>query len=132
MRQALPPWLQRQLASLRQQRSHALLLSGPPGLGQYELALELARVWLCERPSDQGACGACSGCHAIEVRTHPDLFVLLPEVLAIELGWPLDPKTQDKIDKKNSNRASSSASIRCAPRWPLAKSRPHAPPPRWC
>jgi len=83
MRQALPPWLQRQLASLRQQRSHALLLSGPPGLGQYELALELARVWLCERPSDQGACGACSGCHAIEVRTHPDLFVLLPEVLAI-------------------------------------------------
>ncbi|BAO83157.1 ATPase involved in DNA replication [Serpentinimonas maccroryi] len=100
MRQALPPWLQRQLASLRQQRSHALLLSGPPGLGQYELALELARVWLCERPSDQGACGACSGCHAIEVRTHPDLFVLLPEVLAIELGWPLDPKTQDKIDKK--------------------------------
>ena len=52
---SLAPWLQRQLASLRQQRSHALLLSGPPGLGQYELALELARVWLCERPSDQGA-----------------------------------------------------------------------------
>jgi len=99
---SLAPWLQRQLASLRQQRSHALLLAGPPGLGQYELALALAQVWLCERPGVQGACGVCSSCHAIGVRTHPDLFVLMPELLALELGWPLDPKTQDKIDKKEA------------------------------
>lgn len=96
----LAPWLQQQLNSLRQQRGHALLLSGPPGLGQYPLALALARSWLCEQPTEQGACGQCTSCHAIDVRTHPDLCVLMPEILAIELGWPLDEKTQDKIDRK--------------------------------
>lgn len=96
----LAPWLQTQLERLLQQRGHALLLSGPPGLGQYTLALALARAWLCEQPSAQGACGHCGACHAVDVRTHPDLFVLMPETLSIELGWPLDEKTQDKIDKK--------------------------------
>jgi len=98
--QHLAPWLARQLVDLQQQRGHALLLSGPPGLGQYPLALALARAWLCENPSDQGACGQCSSCHAVDVRTHPDLCVLMPETLALELGWPLDEKTQDRIDKK--------------------------------
>jgi len=97
---ALAPWLRRQLSALRAQRSHALLLAGPPGLGQYTLALELARTWLCERAGPQGSCGQCRSCHAIEVRTHADLFVLMPEVEAIGLGWPLDPRTQEKIDKK--------------------------------
>lgn len=97
----LPPWLQRQLRTLLQQRGHALLLAGPPGLGQYALGLALARAWLCEAPSpEQGACGQCDSCHAVDVRTHPDLFVLMPETLALELDWPLDEKTQDKIDKK--------------------------------
>ena len=96
----LAPWQQRQLETLLQQRGHALLLAGPSGLGQYPLALALARAWLCESPTPQGACGHCSICHAINVRTHPDLCVLLPETLSLELGWPLDEKTQDKIDKK--------------------------------
>ena len=97
---ALPTWLQAQLGELLQQRGHALLLAGPAGLGQYPLALALARAWLCEQPGPDGACGACTSCHAIDVRTHPDLFVLMPETLALELDWPLDEKTQDKIDKK--------------------------------
>ena len=97
----LPPWLRRQLSALQRQRGHAVLLSGPTGLGQYALALALARAWLCEAPSvEQGACGRCGSCHAVDVRTHPDLFVLMPEVLALDLGWPLDEKTQDKIDRK--------------------------------
>lgn len=97
----MPPWLVRQLRALQLQRGHALLLAGPPGLGQYALALELARTWLCEQPGPQGSCGRCRSCHAIDVRTHADLFVLMPEVQAMALGWPLDPRTQDKIDKKD-------------------------------
>ncbi|WP_342128782.1 DNA polymerase III subunit delta' [Hydrogenophaga sp. OTU3427] len=96
----LAPWLQSQLQELLQQRGHALLLTGPSGLGQYPLALALASAWLCEQPTAQGACGQCGSCHAIAVRTHADLCVLLPETLAMELGWPLDEKTQDRIDKK--------------------------------
>lgn len=100
MSNTLAPWLQAQLEQLLHQRGHALLLAGPSGLGQYPLALALARAWLCEQPTAQGACGTCSSCHAVDVRTHPDLCVLLPETLSIELGWPLDEKTQDRIDKK--------------------------------
>ena len=96
----LAPWLQRQLQAALGQRGHALLLAGPSGLGQYDLALALARAWLCEQPSEQGACGICGSCHAIDVRTHADLCVLLPETLSLELGWPLDEATQKKLDDK--------------------------------
>ena len=96
----MPPWLLRQLQDLRRQQGHALLLSGPAGMGQYDLAMALAQAWLCEQPTEQGACGVCSSCHAIEVKTHPDLKMLLPETLCLEWGWPIDPKTQEKIDEK--------------------------------
>lgn len=97
---SLAPWLQRQLRQLLQQRGHALLLSGPSGLGQYSLALALTRAWLCLQPTPDGACGRCSSCHAVDVRTHPDLLVLMPESLAIEHQWPLDAKAQKEIDEK--------------------------------
>ncbi|MFN3494077.1 MAG: DNA polymerase III subunit delta', partial [Hydrogenophaga sp.] len=93
----LAPWLQRQLEMLLGQRGHALLLAGPSGLGQYELALALARAWLCEQPTPQGACGDCASCHAVDVRTHADLRVLMPETVCLELGWPLDESTQKDL-----------------------------------
>ncbi|TAG34838.1 MAG: DNA polymerase III subunit delta' [Polaromonas sp.] len=97
---ALAPWLQTQLQSLLAQRGHAWLLHGPSGLGQFELAIGLARTWLCEKPTSAGACGVCSSCHAIDVHTHADLCMLMPETLFLELGWPLDEKTQDELDSK--------------------------------
>lgn len=100
MTSPLAPWLQTQLTSLLTQRGHAWLLAGPSGLGQFELALALARAWLCETPTPHGACGVCGSCHAVDVHTHADLAVLMPEVLSIEMGWPLDEKTQDDLDSK--------------------------------
>ena len=97
---ALAPWLQDQLQSLLSQRGHAWLLSGPSGLGQFELALALARAWLCEAPTPQGACGHCGSCHAVDVHTHADLCMLMPETLFLDLGWPLDQKTQEELDAK--------------------------------
>ena len=94
------PWIARQASDLLSQRGHAWLLQGPSGLGQYELALALATAWLCEKPTDKGACGDCPSCHSIAVRTHADLEVLMPETVMIELGWPLSEKAQDEIDKK--------------------------------
>jgi DNA polymerase-3 subunit delta' len=75
-------------------------LSGPSGLGQFDLALALARAWLCESPSPQGACGHCGSCHAVDVHTHADLRMLIPETLFLSLGWPLDQKTQEDLDNK--------------------------------
>ena len=99
-RRQLAPWLQVQLESLLSQRGHAWLLSGPSGLGQFELAMALARAWLCEAPTPQGACGHCGSCHAVDVHTHADLRMLIPETLFLSLGWPLDQKTQDDLDSK--------------------------------
>lgn len=96
----LAPWLQTQLESLLAQRGHAWLLSGPSGLGQFELAQALARAWLCENVTPHGACGHCGSCHAVDVHTHADLCLLIPETLSLALGWPLDEKTQDDLDSK--------------------------------
>ena len=78
---AQAPWIARQARQLLAQRGHAWLLQGPSGLGQYGLALELARAWLCDQPGPAGACGQCPSCHAIEVRAHTDLCVLMPETI---------------------------------------------------
>lgn len=94
------PWIAAQTTQLLTQRGHAWLLQGPSGLGQYSLALALAQTWLCEQPGEAGACGQCGSCHAISVRTHADLCVLMPETVMLELSWPLSEKAQSDIDDK--------------------------------
>ena len=96
----LAPWLAAQSERLLAQRGHAWLLAGPSGLGQYALALSMVRAWLCDQPSPQGACGVCPACHAMDVRTHADLCVLMPETVMLELGWPLSEKAQSELDEK--------------------------------
>ncbi len=96
----LAPWLAAQRDALLAQRGHAWLLQGPSGLGQFALALELVRAWLCDAPSAHGACGRCASCHAIEVHTHADLCVLMPETELLARGWPLSEKAQSEIDEK--------------------------------
>jgi len=94
------PWIRVQCRQLAPGRAQALLLHGPSGLGQYRLALELARTWLCEAPQAHQACGVCPSCHAIKVRTHADLRVLMPETTMQLLQWPLSEKAQADIDDK--------------------------------
>ena len=95
-----PAWITDQTRNLLAQRGHAWLLSGPAGLGQYALALGLVKAWLCEQPQADGACGQCASCHAIDVRTHADLCILMPETWMLELGWPLSEKAQADLDDK--------------------------------
>lgn len=88
----LLPWLDAALdQALRPSTAHALLIDGPQGVGQFELATAIVEAWLCEaEPAgrDRGrACGQCAGCRLMASRTHPDLKVLLPEALRESLGW---------------------------------------------
>ena len=94
------PWIAAQTETLLKQRGHAWLLQGPSGLGQYELALALIRAWLCDQPTKHGACNSCTSCHAIDVRSHTDFCILMPETVMLELGWPLGEKAQADIDDK--------------------------------
>lgn len=98
----LAPWIEKQTVPLLSQQGHAWLLQGPSGLGQYTLATALVSAWLCdsELALSQGACGQCGSCHALSVHTHADLFVLMPETILLELGWPLSEKAQSEIDNK--------------------------------
>ncbi len=87
---ALPlPWLEPVLRStLRSRHAHALLLHGPQGVGQFELAMTLAQAWLCEvGPDDARPCGHCASCRLVQAHSHPDLLVLVPEALQVALGW---------------------------------------------
>jgi DNA polymerase III subunit delta' len=82
------PWLGAPLQeALRTQRGHALLIHGPQGIGQFEMALTLAQAWLCETHPTRQPCGTCTSCHLVQAHSHPDLLVLLPEAMRESLGW---------------------------------------------
>src|SRR3978361_370149 len=85
------PWLALPLRrTLETQHAHALLIHGPGSVGQFELALALAKGWLCEDailPRADRPCGRCASCKLHAARSHPDLLVLVPEALRESLGW---------------------------------------------
>ncbi len=58
---------------------HALLLTGPPGIGKRAWALAAAQDLLCHHPGREGPCGRCPSCQAIAHRAHPDLMEIAPE-----------------------------------------------------
>jgi DNA polymerase-3 subunit delta' len=82
----LLPWLAAPLERAAAQRAHALLIHGPEGVGQFELALALAQHGLCEAASGPRPCGQCAGCQLLASRAHPDLRMLVPAALRDALG----------------------------------------------
>ena len=89
------PWMQDQWQQLLQQYKlnrlpHALLLSGPEGIGKFEFATQLVETLLCDKnnPSHfessnewqiSSACGKCNGCQLLAAGTHPDSYTIQPE-----------------------------------------------------
>ena len=67
-------------AMVRGAPPHAILLSGPGGIGKTTLALDLAAGLLCtaEDPAAR-PCRSCRGCRLVEHGDHPDLHRLAPE-----------------------------------------------------
>jgi DNA polymerase-3 subunit delta' len=59
---------------------HAILLHGAKGVGKLDLALELARWLLCQRPHAEGACGECDACNWFDQGNHPDFRRVEPKV----------------------------------------------------
>ena len=64
---------------------HALLLSGPRGIGKLVFARTIAQALLCEAPGQEdGACGACSACAWFESGSHPDYRQIEPAIESSE------------------------------------------------
>lgn len=58
---------------------HALLFTGPEGVGKKLLGRVLAAAVLCEQPAGGAPCGLCPSCRAMESASHPDYYELEPE-----------------------------------------------------
>ena len=57
---------------------HALLLTGPAGIGLRQFANLLAARLLCHQPGEY-MCGECRSCILFKAGNHPDLILLEPE-----------------------------------------------------
>ncbi|HLJ81570.1 MAG TPA: DNA polymerase III subunit delta' [Ktedonobacterales bacterium] len=71
-----------------QQVSHAYLFTGPESIGKTTLALDFAKLLLCEHPDlAAGApCGICASCRKVEHGNHPDVTLVAPEEGKRQLG----------------------------------------------
>ena len=59
---------------------HALLFSGPAGVGKRALALEFAHLVLCQNlQAANQSCGTCHACHLTQAGSHPDFRLVQPE-----------------------------------------------------
>ena len=56
---------------------HALLFSGPDGIGKKMLGQMLAAAILCG--AEEAPCGHCESCRAMRLDSHPDYYEVLPE-----------------------------------------------------
>lgn len=85
MNQQPYPWQHQLWSALAERRRrdrlpHAILLSGPAGLGKRRFARVLAQTLLCTQPEDEGLpCGSCRSCVLYEAGTHPDLMTVEPD-----------------------------------------------------
>jgi len=79
------PWLgglYHRVQTLREngQLPHALLFTGPPGIGKEEFLQSWVGTLLCSALTvDHAACGECSSCRQHAAGSYPDCVVLTPE-----------------------------------------------------
>src|SRR3990170_4815280 len=79
---------------------HALLLSGPEGVGKRQVAREVAKALNCRAAGAAAeACDACASCRLADPGAHPDILAVAPEgrwlkiaqIRDVERHAPLSP-----------------------------------------
>jgi DNA polymerase-3 subunit delta' len=102
------PWnleLWEQFCTLRKAASlpHALLLTGPSGIGKKALAAAMAKSLLCEsRAANGSACGHCVSCRWFEAGNHPDMRLIRPAIVAAREGNENELAESDESIKTTS------------------------------
>lgn len=70
---------QLQMALLRDDVPHALLITGPESGGKMTLAHTLTQALLCTAAPEERPCGACLACRKVDSGNHPDVMPIGPE-----------------------------------------------------
>ena len=60
---------------------HAMIFSGPVGVGKATTARALGRLFLCEKPKKDQSCGVCESCRGLDAGNHPDFHVITKELI---------------------------------------------------
>lgn len=98
-------WSQLQRARQDDRLPHALLLTGPAGIGKLAFAEVLAASLLCDTPSTEGlACGTCTACTWHASGNHPDFRRIRPEAYEEEMAGEEEGRTTAKSERKKSEQ----------------------------
>lgn len=115
------PWQKQQkqrLLELQQQDRlpHALLLSGPEGIGLTQFAQTFAMQMLClsNEMGSGNACGTCQSCQLFSAGSHPDLLLIEPEEVGKQIKIAQIRELIDYVTLKSFTGKSKIAIIRCA------------------
>lgn len=92
---------------------HALLLSGPRGIGKLALAQHIAARMLCEAAAPGAeACGKCEGCRWFAAGTHPDFRLVQPEAVSLQQGIGVEADEDEEKPASAKKGAKPSAEIK--------------------
>ncbi|MDA3818817.1 MAG: DNA polymerase III subunit delta' [Prolixibacteraceae bacterium] len=69
--------------------SHALLFSGPEGVGKLAMAIAYAQFINCPDRTDTDSCGTCPSCKKFKKLIHPDLHFVFPVVKTPKFKSPV-------------------------------------------
>jgi DNA polymerase III subunit delta' len=87
-------------------KSHALIITSPPGHGASEFAQIVAQSRFCESISTVKPCGECSGCRWFRQATHPDFRLVAPDSGEGDENADDAAATSDGGEAKKSKRKS--------------------------
>ncbi len=76
--------------------SHALLFSGPSGVGKLAMAIAYSQYINCKNRGEEDSCGECPSCKKYAKLIHPDLHFVFPVVKSKKFK---DPVSDNYIDK---------------------------------
>jgi DNA polymerase III subunit delta' len=76
--------------------SHALLFSGPEGVGKLAMAIAYAQYINCKNRGETDSCGECTSCKKFKKLIHPDLHFVFPVVKTPKFKDPVSDNFLDK------------------------------------
>ncbi|AWD32443.1 DNA polymerase III subunit delta' [Candidatus Kinetoplastibacterium sorsogonicusi] len=72
------------LENLQNKFIHSWFIYGHEGIGKFHFALSISASILCNSPNNLLACEICQSCLLIKSGNHPDLKIILPDILSMD------------------------------------------------